>query len=292
MNSSYTNSQASLYNPFSTGNNYNTGSGFKDFIDSNSLVAKFAFLLLVLFGFVLALRLGISILSYFNSFNGSPHLIDGMVNGKQLIVFPQDPNIDGAKTINRSVNARNGIEFTWSAWVFIDDLQYNSGLYKHVFHKGNDNISKTGMNFPNNAPGLYIAPNTNSFVVIMNTYDNINEEITIPNIPLNKWINVIIRCQNKTLDVYINGTITRSVELNGVPKQNYGNIFVGMNGGFSGYLSNLWYFDRALGTSAIQDLVRTGPNNKMTGSDAMNMKKPDYLSLRWFFYGTQDQFNP
>jgi hypothetical protein len=148
------------------------------------------------------------------------------------------------------------------------------------------------MNFPNNAPGLYIAPNTNAFVIVMNTYDKINEEITIPNITLNKWINVIIRCQNKTLDVYINGTIARSAELSGVPKQNYGDIFIGMNGGFSGYVSNLWYFDHALGTSAIQDIVRVGPNTKMTGSNAMNMKNPNYLSLRWFFYGTQDQFNP
>jgi len=289
MNSSNTGS-GSPYNPFSTGST--STSGFKDFIDSNSLVAKIAFLLLVLFGFVIALRLGISILAYFLSPTGSPHLIDGMVDGKQMIIFPQDPNTSGAKTITRSVNATDGIEFTWSTWVFIDNLQYNAGKYKHVFHKGNDQVSTTGLNFPNNAPGLYIAPNTNAFVIIMNTYDNINEEIMIPDIPMNKWISVIMRCQNKTLDVYINGTIARSVQLAGVPKQNYGDVFLAMNGGFSGYVSNLWYYNYALGTAAIQNIVHSGPNTKMVGSNAMNMKNPNYLSLRWFFYGTQDQFNP
>jgi len=289
MNSSNTGS-GSPYNPFSTGST--STSGFKDFIDSNSLVAKIAFLLLVLFGFVIALRLGISILAYFLSPTGSPHLIDGMVDGKQMIIFPQDPNTSGAKTITRSVNATDGIEFTWSTWVFIDNLQYNAGKYKHVFHKGNDQVSTTGLNFPNNAPGLYIAPNTNAFVIIMNTYDNINEEIMIPDIPMNKWISVIMRCQNKTLDVYINGTIARSIQLAGVPKQNYGDVFVAMNGGFSGYVSNLWYYNYALGTAAIQNIVHSGPNTKMVGSNAMNMKNPNYLSLRWFFYGTQDQFNP
>jgi len=289
MNSSNTGS-GSLYNPFSTGST--STSGFKDFIDSNSLVAKIAFLLLVLFGFVIALRLGISILAYFLSPTGSPHLIDGMVDGKQMIIFPQDPNTSGAKTITRSVNATDGIEFTWSTWVFIDNLQYNAGKYKHVFHKGNDQVSTTGLNFPNNAPGLYIAPNTNAFVIIMNTYDNINEEIMIPDIPMNKWISVIMRCQNKTLDVYINGTIARSIQLAGVPKQNYGDVFVAMNGGCSGYVSNLWYYNYALGTAAIQNIVHSGPNTKMVGSNAMNMKNPNYLSLRWFFYGTQDQFNP
>lgn len=289
MNSSNTGS-GSPYNPFSTGST--STSGFKDFIDSNSLVAKIAFLLLVLFGFVVALRLGISILAYLLSPTGSPHLIDGMVDGKQMIIFPQDPNTSGAKTITRSVNANDGIEFTWSSWVFIDNLQYNAGKYKHVFHKGNDQVSTTGLNFPNNAPGLYIAPNTNAFVIIMNTYDNINEEIIIPDIPMNKWISVIMRCQNKTLDVYINGTIARSVQLAGVPKQNYGDVFLAMNGGFSGYVSNLWYYNYALGTAAIQSIVQNGPNTKMVGSNAMNMKNPNYLSLRWYFYGTQDQFNP
>lgn len=289
MNSSNTGS-GSPYNPFSTGST--NSSGLKEFVDSNSLVAKIAFLLLVLFGFVIALRLGISILAYFISPTGSPHLIDGMVDGKQMIIYPQDPSSSGAKTITRSVNANDGIEFTWSTWVFIDNLQYNAGKYKHIFHKGNDQVASTGLNFPNNAPGLYIAPNTNAFVIIMNTYDNINEEITIPDIPLNKWVNIIMRCQNKTLDVYINGTITRSVQLNGVPKQNYGDVFVAMNGGFSGYVSNLWYYNYGLGTAAIQNIVQNGPNTKMVGSNAMNMKNPNYLSLRWYFYGTQDQFNP
>jgi hypothetical protein len=119
----------------------------------------------------------------------------------------------------------------------------------------------------------------------MDTFNVIGEEIHIPDIPLNKWINVIIRCRNTTLDVYINGIITKSVQLMGVPKQNYGNVYVAMNGGFSGYVSNLWYYNYSLGTTAIQNLIKGGPNTKMTGSSAMNMVNPDYLSLRWYFYG-------
>jgi len=290
MNSSNTNT-GSLFNSFSIGTS-NASSGFKEFINSNTLVAKIAFILLVLFGFVIALRLGITILSYFFSPSPTPHLLDGMVDGKQLLIFPQNPNIKGSKTITRSINAQDGIEFTWSTWVFINDLQYNAGKYKHVFHKGNDSVSDTGLNFPNNAPGLYIGPNTNEFIIVMNTYDTINEEITIPDIPLNKWINVIIRCQGKTLDVYINGTIAKSIKLSGVPKQNYGDVFIGLNGGFSGYVSNLWYFNYALGSGAIQNISSSGPNKKMTGSNAINQKDPSYLSLRWYFDGTPMLYNP
>lgn len=255
-----------------------------DFLQSNNLVAKFVFLILVVFGFVILLRTGTTILSYIFTENDSPKLINGMVGASQMIVFPQDPSANGAKTIYRSVNAADGIEFTWSIWINIEDDTFNStSKYRHIFSKGNQgkNTDDNGIMFPNNAPGLYIKPFSNDLVVIMNTFDVIDEELVISDVPLNKWVNVIIRCQNTTLDVYINGTITRSINLVGVPKQNYGDVYVALNGGFQGYISNLWYYNYALGTTAIQNLVQKGPNtrliNGLGGSSFAN-----YLSLRWF----------
>jgi hypothetical protein len=283
-------SDNSSYNSFST-NKSNTWND--NFFESNNLVAKFAFLLVVIFAFIVLLKLGISIVAYFMSPNQSPHLIDGMVDAKNALIFPQDPTTNNESvTIYRSVNERDGLEFTWSVWIYVNTLQYLQGQYKHIFYKGNSNLAETGLNFPNNAPGLYLAPDSNELVVMMNTFDVINEEIKIPNIPLNKWMNVIIRCQNRTLDVYINGTIARSLQLTSVPKQNYGDVYVGMNGGFDGYISNLWYHNYALGTAAIQNLVSRGPNTKMLGNNGMNLKDSNYLSLRWFFKDSHNAFNP
>lgn len=265
----------------------------EEFLSSNSLVAKLAFIILVFFGFIILLRLGINFIAWLKGGVYSHKLIDGMVDAKQLIVIPQDPSQKDSNTINRSINEDKGIEFTWSVWIFIDDLNYNVGKYKCVFYKGNDDISETGLNFPNNAPGLYIAPNTNNLVVIMNTFNVINEEIVINDIPLNKWVNVIIRCENKDLDVYINGTIAKSHKLHGVPKQNYGNVYVAMNGGFSGYISDLAYYDYALGISSIQSVVVKGANTKLKGGTAsLDLTNPNYLSLRWYFSGTKDAYNP
>jgi len=284
-------SENGTFNSFSTSGKGIFGSS--DFLESNSLVAKVAFLLLVVFAFVILLRLGISAITYLYKPSDSPHLIDGMVDATQMIVFPQDPSNNGAVTIYRSVNATDGLEFTWSVWIFINNMQTNAGIYKHVFSKGNSDLQEDGLIQPNNAPGLYISPDTNELVVLMNTYNVINEEITIPDIPLNKWVNVIIRCQSTTLDIYINGTIARSLNLIGVPKQNYGDVYVAMNGGFGGYLSNLWYYNYALGTAAIQNLVSKGPNTKMIGGSAGSFTNPasNYLALRWFFYDTYDAYN-
>jgi hypothetical protein len=269
------------------------GNGIQEFLESNSLIGKIAFFLLVLFMFIVLLRIGIGFFGWiYSSVNDNPKLINGMVDAKQLIVIPQDPSVSGHQTINRSVNASQGIEFTWSVWIFVDDMTYNSGKYKTVFYKGNDGLQSNGLNFPNNAPGLYIAPNTNDLVVIMNTFNVINEEILISDIPLNKWINVIIRVENVNLDVYINGLITKSHILHGVPKQNYGDIYVAMNGGFSGNISNLWYWDYALGIAAIQWIASHGPNTTIAGDSALNDKDPYYLSMRWYFYGDGDAYNP
>jgi hypothetical protein len=286
----------STFNQFNTNTSNKYISSTEEFLNSNSLVGKVAFLLLVLFAFLILLRIGVAVLGYFFSPATNPKLIDGTVDAKQLIVFPQDPSIEGAKTISRSINATDGIEFTWSVWINIDNLTYNSGKYKCVFYKGNDyatnpnDTEAVGLNFPNNAPGVYIAPNTNNLIIMMNTFNVINEEIVINDIPLNKWFNVIIRCQNNTLDIYINGTITKSHTLHGVPKQNYGDIYVAPLGGFDGYISNLWYYNYALGTSEIAKLVSKGPNTKMTGSNSFDIKNPNYLSLRWFFFGSQDDY--
>ena len=287
------NTQGNTFNQFLT-NKY--VSSTQEFFQSNSLIAKVAFLLLILFVFIILLRIGITLLGYLLGPIGTPKLIDGMVDAKQLIVIQQDPSLKDSITITRSSNANEGIEFTWSVWIYIDDLTYNSGRYRCVFYKGNDyaknpnSQDSQGLNFPNNAPGLYISPNSNSLVVMMNTFNVINEEITVDDIPINKWVNVIIRCQNNTLDVYINGIITKSENLDGIPKQNYGDVYIAANNGFNGYISNLWYYNYALGTLAIQNLVKMGPVTTM--KDNMILKDPNYLSLRWYFDGSNSEYYP
>ena len=269
---------------FSTNTSNNT-TWLKGMLQSESIFAKLGFLILIVFVFLILLRIGTNIIFYLFNPTVSPHLIDGMVDAQQMLIFKKNSN----SIIQRSENATSGIEFTWSIWLNIKKLD-NVSVYQHIFHKGNSNLAQNGLNFPNNAPGLYIKPDTNELVVIMNTFNVINEEIDIPNIPLNKWINVIIRCRENILDVYVNGTITRSINLGGVPKQNYGDVYVAQNGGFQGNISNLWYYNYALGTAEIQNIVTRGPNTRMTGPVTSNIT--DYLSLRWFFYGAGDTYNP
>ena len=282
----------SLYGKVSYGadsfNNYSNNkylSGSKEFLESNSIVAKISFLIIVLFIFIIILRLGITILSYIFTHPDNPILINGMVDGEQLIVKYQDPSMPNSMPIMRSVNRNDGLEFTWSTWIWIKNPSSNStsnNNYKHIFSKGSDIIDSKGVAIPNNAPGLYLSNTFKELMVVMNTYENIDERITISDIPIEKWINIIIRVDQKQLDVFINGTMTRSKTLSTLPAQNYDNVYIAMNGGFPGNLSSLRYFSKAIGTNKIQSIVEKGPNLTPI-STSMTKSLPYYLSFRWFF---------
>ena len=99
---------------------------------------------------------------------------------------------------------------------------------------------------------------------------------------MQKWINVIIRAQNKTLDVYVNGVLTKRKNYDRIIKQNYGNVYVGsQSNGANGYISSLRYFNHAIGNSTIQDIVHSGPNLKMDGKEYEDTQPP-YLAMRWY----------
>ena len=261
--------------------------GSKEFLSSNHLVARIAFVILVMFLFVILLRVGFTILNSILGYSNEPVLLNGTVDAENLIVVAQNPNSTGAIPVLRSNNQNDGLEFTWSVWVWIKNPPLNSdpvarpNQYKHIFSKGNDDIDTNGLATPNNAPGLYISPNYRDLVVVMNTFDIIKEEIVISDIPIEKWINVIIRCNQHNVDVFINGTLTKSHILKGVPKQNYDNVYIGLNGGFSGKVSLLRYFAYAVGTNKIQSIVDNGPNLTAIDKNVMDTTA-NYLSFRWF----------
>ena len=275
-----------------TNNSKNT---LNNFMTSNNLVTKFVFLLFVLIGFLILLTISINIILYFFSPSSHTKLINGMINAStEMIVINQNPNDKSSKTIYRSINELHGLEFTWSIWIYINEINTGSSIpYQHIFSKGNYGLRNNDLPNFNNAPGLYLSNNKNNIYVVMDTYNapsSTDSGLEIPDIPLNKWVNVIIICKNNTLDVYINGIITKSDNLDGVPKQNYGDVFVAANNGFNGYISNLWYYNYALGTLAIQNLVKKGPDTTM--KDNMLLKDPNYLSLRWYFDGANNGYNP
>lgn len=266
-----------------------TSFSFKDFLSSNSLVSKIAFTLLVMFVFFLLLKFSITLIPVLFKENSSPYIFNGTIEGNNSIVIPQDPEYDNAITIKRSLDENGGIEFSWSLWLFLDDsvLKSGSSRYLQIFHKGDDKKDASTELYNIASPGLYLNENQNQLLVTMNTYNNsdtLMDQIVVNDIPMNKWFNIIIRVKNKRLDVYINGTIKRAFELEGVPKQNYGDIFVAQGSNLqSSKLSNLRYYDYALNVSDIQKMVKKGANKTLITKNAMSDSSSSYLAFDWYY---------
>ena len=263
-------------------------SSSKDFLESNTLIAKTAFLLLVIILFFILLRICIALLSWLLAPSQNMTLLNGMADATLPIVISQDPTSTTSMPIIRSTNQIFGMEFTWSIWMFIKPVQPSTtSPMQHVFSKGAGAMGSCAKNlFSNNAPGLYLM-DTNTLYILMDTvnkpacFPGVGDDISIPNMPINKWFNVVIRLTNDTLDVYINGRLTKRLVMTSVPNQNYDDVYICSGGGFNGYVSDLKYFNSSIGTTQINALVSNGPNTSINSSNLKN-NIPPYLSIDWY----------
>lgn len=257
-----------------------------DFLESNSYIARAAFILLVVFVFFVLLRLATALIKYFIGRKSMPiKLIDGMNDGTTKL-GPLTQGFGSAYTIPRSSNEETGIEFTWAVSLYIKDHPLDGSKYRHIFSKGSlptfSGDRQTTITTINQAPGLYFHSENNALEVKMDTFNNGTSTVVINSIPHNKWLNVLIRCKQTLIDVYINGQIAKSIVLPSTPKQNYGNVYISESGGFVGNISNLFYFNHALSINEIQKLLEDSVNTQLTSMNGINEKKTDYLGFRWY----------
>jgi len=282
----------------------------KEFLDANTIVAKFSFVIIVLIGFLFLFRLGMIIISYIFSPSQSPYLVKGMLNGNSAKEIKQDPRTENT-TIFLSENAKSGLEFTYSIWLNLDGIDKNNQL-KHIFSKGIINTSKdfdvinastnlpvseSTLNKTYNAPGLYTYKNNDGSIslrVFMDSYtqignmDNLSNQaqtIDITNVPIKKWFNTTIRVENRVMDVYINGTLTKRKDLESIPRQNFSDVYLCQNGGFVGKLSDLRYFNKSLNVFEINAIVNSGPTltpSKIDDFSVTGSSNYNYLSSNWY----------
>ena len=196
------------------------GSGLNDIgenISSSSGIGffkKLGLMIVIIVVVVFTVRICIQLILNYLTPSSSPYIINGLSEGTIKQVIPQDPNNNKSKTLLRSKNEHDGLEFTYSTWLYVregeNNFDYNDS-FKHIFSKGNSNIIgadtenaendtkiknnhsiEDGMVWPNASPGLYLHSDRNSLRVTMNTFEEIVETVDVNNIPLNTFENKLI----------------------------------------------------------------------------------------------------
>lgn len=291
-----------------------------EFLESNSLLAKFTFIFLVFIIFMIILKIAIAIMGFFLSPSRSPYVVKGKIGGSEFVEISQDPKKEDSIPILKSNDRHRGIEFTWSSWLFMNETQELSE-FSPIFIKGNNNKDNRNL-FLTNGPGVYVkqdlsggfqhqtihilmdhvhsAPVSNTGTSMTDTTDAITNKVTnttvvdtqldagrdhivIDNIPIKKWFHLAIRMQNMIMDVYVNGTIVKRHNMDKIPKQNYQNILAGVD--FRGNLADLRYFDRALNVFEINNIVMFGPTTRPSDRSVDSSSRSgnfSYLSNMWY----------
>ena len=173
-----------------------------------------------------------------------------------------NPPTNGTTEVNsnvalpRSVNQEKGLELAVATWVKVDNFAYRYGQPKVVFVKGSTDLSSM-------CPALLIDPETNSFLVKLDTFAG-TEIVPIGNIPAKKWVHVAISVGQHAMDIYVNGKLYLHHTLINLPKQNDGTLHSGVGGGFEGQISSLQYFPYLLTPDQVSTLVSQAPKQAPT----------------------------
>jgi hypothetical protein len=109
----------------------------------------------------------------------------------------------------------------------------------------------------------------------------------VPNIPLQTWFSVSVTVFGKNADIYIDGKLVKSCMLPGVPKPAVGDIQISPNGGFSGYVCNVYHYPRMLTPSDAMTFYSAGSScSKDVSSSGVSAPSLSGYSVKFGVYDT------
>jgi hypothetical protein len=177
----------------------------------------------------------------------------------------------------------NSSNFTYSIWFYINDWNYKYNNNKVLFGRMgglSDSIgtSVSGISGANPCPVAILGSIENNLSILLSCYPGsdvvpstdqvVNSDgtivhtCTVSNIPIQKWVNLLISSYGRTLDVYLDGKLVSTCVLPGVAKINQdASVYITPSGGFSGWTSKFQYFPNSTDPQAAWNIYKAGYGN-------------------------------
>lgn len=184
-------------------------------------------------------------------------------------------------TISASSLATNGANvpssnFSYSIWFYINNWNYRYGEQKVIFGRmgtpsatGSGSIQ--GVNGLDPCPAVVLGAVENNVSVSLGCYPGANQTPTTPggktvvhtcsvaNVPIQKWVNLIVSVYGRSMDLYIDGKLVRTCLLPGVASvNNASNVYVTPMGGFDGWTSKFQYFPNSMNPQEAWNIYTKG----------------------------------
>jgi hypothetical protein len=186
--------------------------------------------------------------------------LTSMSDGKTPLVIPSSSLPSNNNTSN----------YTYSTWFYVDDWNYRFGEPKTIL--GRLDADK------HPSPSIGLGAIENDLQISVSCYSQdpatgsagstpIVHKCSVRNVPLQKWVNLIISLYGRTLDVYIDGKLVRTCVLPGVAQVNPdADILVTPMGGFSGWTSNFQYWAAATNPQQAYNIYKSGYGGNALGN--------------------------
>jgi hypothetical protein len=160
---------------------------------------------------------------------------------------------------NLEPSGLNSSNFSYSIWFYIDDWNYRYGEPKVIFGR----MMNGDTNKP--CPAVTLGAMQNDVSVSLSLRSPTDKgqykpfTCAVSNIPIQRWVNLMISVYGRTLDIYINGKLVRTCIMPGVAIVDSGaSLYVTPNGGFSGWTSRFQYWSDASNPQKAWDVYRKG----------------------------------
>lgn len=216
-------------------------------------------------------------------------------NSFSLISGSQKAHIDPSKPItiteDKLPQLYEGGEFTISTWIYIHNWSYRTGFNKSILNIGGPNFDTIRLYLGGNKPSLHVrlqtrekggvlsSVSTNSNQAPSESLDKATQNATfnilqtgsglldgsplcdLPDIDIQRWVNITIAVNGRTTDVYLDGKLARSCVLPSFYKVDAGGYSANLlaYGGFGGEIATTMMWDTALNPEVVYRNYMAGP---------------------------------
>lgn len=169
----------------------------------------------------------------------------------------------------------NASNCTYSIWFYISDWNYRYGESKMIFERKN-NSGDLAISASLDA----LQNNVNVDVLTYSTTDGTSagnykkqapapmlHQCNVDNVPLQRWVNLLISVYGRSMDVYLDGKLVRTCVLPGLADVSSNKpISITSGGGFQGFTSKFRYYSTPTNPQQAWNIYREGFGGSMFGS--------------------------
>jgi len=167
--------------------------------------------------------------------------------------------------------------FAYSIWFYINDWNYRYGEPKVLFGRMGAVSDASGGSVPGIGGGIDPCPTVvlgatqNNVMVALGCYPGADQQPSHPNgrtvvhtcgignVPIQRWVNLVVSVYGRTMDLYIDGKLVRTCLLPGVANVNKNSpVVVTPRGGFAGWTSNFQYYPNSLNPQEVWNIYIRG----------------------------------